>query len=48
LPAVLTPYKSDAQWKPLRYSNAKAKPHLRWSPEVSLDERLKRTFSWLS
>jgi nucleoside-diphosphate-sugar epimerase len=48
LPAVLTPYKSDAQWKPLRYSNAKAKRHLGWSPEVGLDEGLKRTFSWLS
>jgi nucleoside-diphosphate-sugar epimerase len=47
LPAVLTPYKSDAQWKPLRYTNAKAKRLLGWSPEIGLDEGLKRTFSWL-
>ena len=47
LPAVLTRYKSDAQWKPLRYPNDKAKRLLGWSPEVGLDEGLERTFSWL-
>ena len=46
LPAVLTPYKSDAQWKPLRYPNAKAKRGLGWSPEVGLREGLERTVSW--
>ena len=43
LPAVLTPYKSDAQWKPLRYPNAKAKRWLGWSPAVGLAEGMKRT-----
>ncbi len=47
LPAVLTPYKSDALWKPLRYSNAKAKARLGWTPEVGLEEGLRRTFAWL-
>ena len=47
LPAVLTPYKSDALWKPLQYSNAKAKAGLGWTPEVSLEEGLQRTFAWL-
>jgi nucleoside-diphosphate-sugar epimerase len=43
LPDVLTPYKSDAQWKPLRYSNAKAKAVLGWRPRVGLDEGLRQT-----
>jgi nucleoside-diphosphate-sugar epimerase len=47
IPAVLTPYKSDAAWKRLRYSNAKAKAQLGWTPEVSLEEGLQRTFAWL-
>ncbi len=48
LPAVLTRYKSEAQWKPLRYSNAKAKTRLGWTPAVNLDEGLRRTFAALS
>jgi nucleoside-diphosphate-sugar epimerase len=32
LPAVLTPYKSDAMWKPLRYSVEKARSGLDWTP----------------
>jgi nucleoside-diphosphate-sugar epimerase len=47
VPAVLTPYKSAAQWKPLRYSNAKAKAILGWHPQVGLAEGLERTFNWL-
>ena len=47
LPAVLTPYKSDALWKPLQYSNVKAKAQLGWTPEVNLEEGLQRTFAWL-
>ena len=47
IPAVLTPYKSNAAWKPLRYSNAKAKAQLGWTPEVNLEEGLQRTFAWL-
>jgi nucleoside-diphosphate-sugar epimerase len=47
LPAVLTRYKSMAQWKPLRYSNAKAKALLRWSPRVNFADGLQQTFAWL-
>jgi nucleoside-diphosphate-sugar epimerase len=47
LPAVLTPYKSAAHWKPLRYSNARAKTTLGWQPLVSFAEGLQRTFDCL-
>lgn len=42
LPAVLTRYKSDAQWKPLCYPNAAAKAALGWAPRVGLDEGLRQ------
>ena len=38
LPAVFTPYKVDAMWKGHRYSNAKAKTRLQWSPRISMDD----------
>jgi nucleoside-diphosphate-sugar epimerase len=47
LPDVLTPYKSAAQWKPLHYSNAKAKAVLGWAPRVGFGEGLRRTLDWL-
>src|SRR6185503_11665469 len=47
LPAVLTPYKSAAMWKGLRYSNEKAKRLLGWRPAVGFDEGLERTFAAL-
>jgi nucleoside-diphosphate-sugar epimerase len=47
LPAVLTRYKSASQWKPLKFSNAKAKKLLGWSPVVTFDEGLAKTFLWL-
>jgi nucleoside-diphosphate-sugar epimerase len=47
LPAVLTPYKSAAMWKPLHYSNAKVKAVLGWKPRVSFDDGLRRTFEGL-
>ncbi len=47
LPAVLTRYKSAAQWKPLRYSNLKAKALLGWHPRVGFTEGLEHTFAWL-
>ena len=46
LPAVLTPYKSAAQWKPLRYSNAKAKSILGWQPRVGFEEGLRATLDF--
>jgi nucleoside-diphosphate-sugar epimerase len=47
LPAVLTRYKSAAMWKPLRYSNAKAKARLGWEPTVGMEEGMRLTFAWL-
>jgi nucleoside-diphosphate-sugar epimerase len=47
LPDVLTRYKSQAQWKPLRYSNARAKTMLGWAPRVGFVEGLNQTFAWL-
>ena len=45
LPAVLTPYKSAAQWKPMRYSNAKAKAALGWVPRVGFGQGLRVTLT---
>jgi nucleoside-diphosphate-sugar epimerase len=45
LPPVLTRYRSDAIWKPLRYSNAKARRLLNWQPQVTTAEALQRTIS---
>jgi nucleoside-diphosphate-sugar epimerase len=47
IPAVLTRYKCSAMWKPLNYSNAKAKAILGWEPQVSFSEGLRRTLAWL-
>jgi len=47
LPAILTRYKSAAQWKPLRYSNARAKAALEWKAETSFSEGLLQTLTWL-
>jgi nucleoside-diphosphate-sugar epimerase len=47
LPLVLTRYRSRAQWKPLRYSNAKAKSRLGWQPQIGFSEGLGQTFAWL-
>lgn len=44
LPAVLTPYKVDAMWKPLRYSNARAKQVLGWQSQVSLESGIAGSF----
>ncbi|WP_437224693.1 NAD-dependent epimerase/dehydratase family protein [Planctomicrobium sp. SH661] len=45
LPPVLSRYKSEAIWKPLRYSNAKAKHSLHWQPTISTEEGLRRTIA---
>jgi nucleoside-diphosphate-sugar epimerase len=47
LPAVLTPYKSAAHWKPLRYTNERAKTILNWRPAVPFTEGLNRTLAAL-
>ena len=48
LPEVLTPYKSAAQWRPLRYSNAKAKAVLGWHPHVDFEAGLKDALASLA
>lgn len=41
-PVLLTPEGQNVYFKPLRYSNARAKAALGWSPRVSIDEALAR------
>jgi len=47
LPPVLSWHKSEAMWKPLRYSNRKAKHSLKWRPAISTEEGLNRTIAGL-
>ncbi|MBI1312878.1 NAD-dependent epimerase/dehydratase family protein [bacterium] len=43
IPAVLTRHRVNAMWKPLRYSNERARRLLDWTPRISLDEAFQRT-----
>ncbi|WP_437192407.1 NAD-dependent epimerase/dehydratase family protein [Planctomicrobium sp. SH527] len=43
LPAVITRYKSDAIWKPVRYSNEKAKRCLKWTPTAKTLDALAKS-----
>jgi len=43
LPGSLLPYVVDALYKPLRFSNARAKAHLNWRPGVELQAALRLT-----
>ena len=43
LPPVITRYRSASLWKPLRYSNARARSRLGWRPPVSFQEALQQT-----
>lgn len=45
IPAVLSGHRIQAMWKPLRYSNEKARRMLAWSPTVDLDTAFERTLS---
>ncbi len=45
LPEVITRYKSNAIWKPLKYSNAKAKHSLKWQPIISTEDAIQRTIA---
>ena len=44
-PPVVTRYRSTALWKPLRFSNERAKRVLGWQPSVPFAEALNRTLS---
>ncbi len=43
LPGVLTPYRTASIWKPLNYTNQKAKDRLGWQPDISFDEAFRRS-----
>ncbi len=43
LPGVLTPYRTASIWKPLKYTNKKAKAQLGWQPDISFDEAFRRS-----
>jgi nucleoside-diphosphate-sugar epimerase len=45
LPAVITRYRTDSMWKPLKFSNAKARQRLRWSPHLSFAEAFHRSIA---
>lgn len=41
-PGIITRYRTNALWKPLRFSNVKAKTLLAWTPHVPMAEALER------
>ncbi|MGH1503956.1 MAG: NAD-dependent epimerase/dehydratase family protein [Acidimicrobiales bacterium] len=45
LPSLALPDQVDARFKPFRYTNAKAKQLLGWSPRFTLDEALERSIA---
>ena len=46
IPKVLSRHRTDAMWKPLRYSNEKAKRLLGWQPSIDVDTAITRTLSF--
>jgi nucleoside-diphosphate-sugar epimerase len=45
LPAVITRYRTESMWKPLRFTNAKARQRLKWSPHLSFAEAFQRSIA---
>ncbi len=45
LPAVITRYKTDSMWKPLKFTNAKARERLKWAPHLSFAEAFERSIA---
>lgn len=45
VPGVLTRYRTDAFWKPLRFSNRNATTKLNWKPHVPMAEALERAIT---
>jgi nucleoside-diphosphate-sugar epimerase len=45
LPAVITRYRTESMWKPLRFTNAKAKQRLKWSPHLAFAEAFQRSIA---
>ena len=48
IPEVLSHHRVQAMWKPLRYSNEKARRMLGWSPAVDLNTAFERTLAFSS
>lgn len=44
IPAIITKYRADNLWKPLRYDNSKAKSLLSWKPLISTNKGLQSAF----
>jgi hypothetical protein len=45
LPGILVPAKLQARFKPLKYSNQRAKTLLNWTPQYSMEEAFSRSCS---
>jgi nucleoside-diphosphate-sugar epimerase len=45
LPSLLTPRRFESQFKPMRFSNQKIRAKLKWTPRLSFEECLDRSFS---
>jgi nucleoside-diphosphate-sugar epimerase len=45
LPSLLTPRRFESQFKPMRFSNQKLRAKLNWTPRLSFEECLDRSFS---
>lgn len=48
IPEVLSRHRIHAMWKPLRYTNEKARRMLGWSPDVDLETAFERTLAYPS
>nr|HPG88392.1 hypothetical protein [Hyphomicrobium sp.] len=42
LPGIITRYRTETFWKPLRFSNRKAKTRLAWTPHVPMADALEQ------
>lgn len=47
VPDVISRYRSAAMWKPLQYSNAKARRLMGWKPAISFEEAFERSIGQL-
>ncbi|QDT55391.1 3 beta-hydroxysteroid dehydrogenase/Delta 5--_4-isomerase [Caulifigura coniformis] len=45
LPGVITRYRTDSMWKPLKFTNTKARERLKWSPHLPFAETFQRSIA---
>lgn len=43
IPRVITRYRADNLWKPLRYGNSRAKTRLGWRPRITVEDGIRAT-----